>query len=69
MTDNRWTAHGPTIRDDNDRIVGQAIGDDLDMIEANARLMAAAPLMMDMLLALRVYAPGQVDAIIARINQ
>jgi hypothetical protein len=69
MNDMRWTAHGPTIRDDDDRIVGQAIGDDFDTIDAHARLMAAAPLMRDMLLALRMYAPAQINAIMARIDE
>lgn len=68
MNDNRWFANGPTIRDDDDRIVGQTIGDDFDVIDANARLMAAAPLMRDLLLALREHAPDQVDAIMNRID-
>ena len=69
MNDNRWFASGPTIRDDDDRIIGQTIGDDFDVIDANARLMAAAPLMRDLLLALREHAPDQVDAIMKRISK
>jgi len=70
MNDNRWFASGPTIRDDDDRIVGQAIGRNMDfnVIDARARLMAAAPLMRDLLLALREHAPGQIDAIMERIE-
>jgi hypothetical protein len=68
MTDVRWKAYGPTIRDDDDRIIGQAIGDNFDVIDFNAKLMAAAPLMLDMLLTLRHHAPEQIDAILKRIN-
>jgi len=70
MTDERWYAWGSMIRDDNDQFIGQAIGRNLDFdtIDARARLLAAAPLMRDMLLALRVHAPDQIDAIMARID-
>lgn len=71
MTDERWYAWGSSIKNDNDLTVGVAVGRNLDFdtIDARARLMAAAPLMRDMLLALRVYAPAQIDAIIERIEK
>lgn len=70
MNDMRWYAWGSMVRDDDDRFVGQAIGKNLDFntIDARARLMAAAPLMRDLLLALREHAPDQIDAIMVRID-
>ena len=70
MTDERWYAWGSSIKNDDDLTVGVAVGKNLDFdtIDARARLMATAPLMRDMLLALRVYAPEQIDAIMARID-
>ena len=70
MTDERWYAWGSLIKNDDDLTVGVVVGKNLDFdtIDARARLMATAPLMRDMLLALRVYAPEQIDAIMARID-
>lgn len=70
MTDERWYAWGSSIKNDNDLTVGVAVGRNLDFdtIDARTRLMAAAPLMRDMLLALRAYAPEQIDAIMVRID-
>jgi hypothetical protein len=70
MHDERWYAWGPSILNDDDHYVGFAVGKsmDFDAIDARARLMAAAPLMRDMLLALRVHAPEQIDSIIARLE-
>jgi|688.fasta_scaffold1753459_2 hypothetical protein len=70
MHDERWYAWGPSVKDDNDKTVGVAVGKsmDFDTIDARARLMAAAPLMRDMLLALRAHAPEQIDSIMARLE-
>jgi hypothetical protein len=70
MHDERWYAWGASILNDDDHCVGVAVGKsmDFDTIDARARLMAAAPLMRDMLLALRVYAPEQVDSIMKRLE-
>ena len=70
MKDERWYAWGNSIKNDDDQSVGVAFPDrlDFDTMYSRARLMAAAPAMRDLLLALRVYAPDQIDAIMARIN-
>lgn len=70
MHDERWYAWGSSVKDDDDKTVGLAVGRglDFDTIDARARLMAAAPLMRDMLLALRAYAPEQIDSIMKRLE-